>query len=319
MFLKRFSKYLERAFYLFVVKACSFIFRHSTLSGIHRFASFLGVVLFVVARKHRTTALGGLSHAFNGKIDRGEIRTLAKKCFISMVKSGAEMVYCCGKPEYIRESFRIEGAENLREGLARGKGVVLVSAHFGNFPVMLGRLCLEGYKTSVIMRPLRDNRIEQMFIPEARRVGVTPIYSIPRAACVHQALRALRNNECLFIPIDQNFGTGGVYVDFFNRKAATATGPVVFAERTGAAIIPCFVIRHPDDTHTIKIEPILELEQLDDHDAYIHAALQKITGIIERYIRAYPEEWSWIHRRWKSQPRLQNPPGEGVQKIGVMN
>jgi Kdo2-lipid IVA lauroyltransferase/acyltransferase len=308
MFFKRFTKYIENAFYLFVLKTCSFIFRTATRKGMYRFAHALGMLLFTVARKHRKTAFSGLKHAFNGSKTPAELKRLVAECFISMATSAAEMAFFLRKPGQVRESVCIEGAGHLREGLARGKGVVLVSAHFGNFPLMLARLCLEGYRTSVIMRPLKDDRIERMFIPEARRLGLTPIYSIPRPACVQQALKTLRKNELLFIPVDQNFGTGGVYVDFFNRQAATATGPVVFAERTGAAIIPCFIIRHPDNSHTIKIEPMVLLERGDDHGEFLRSSLQRITGIIERYIREYPQEWSWIHRRWKSRPRVKAAP-----------
>ncbi|MBU1905372.1 MAG: lysophospholipid acyltransferase family protein, partial [Candidatus Omnitrophica bacterium] len=113
---------------------------------------------------------------------------------------------------------------------------------------------------------------------------------------------ALRNNEAVFLPLDQNFGSGGVFVDFFGKKAATAIGPVVFARRTKAAIVPCFIIRQKDDTHQIVFEPPLELEEGKDKQETIVINIQKLTNIIESYIRRYPAEWGWIHRRWKSKP-----------------
>jgi len=117
----------------------------------------------------------------------------------------------------------------------------------------------------------------------------------------------LRQNELLFIPLDQNFGNGGgVFVDFFGQKAATATGPVVFAMRTKAPIVPMFVIRQKDDTHKIMIEPPLKLEELTDDKEMIQRNTAKITQVIERYIRQYPQEWSWMHRRWKSRPGVNN-------------
>lgn len=299
---KTITKYFSNLFYLILAKAFVFIFRRSSKRAVYRFARKVAFVWFLTDKRHREAALSGLSYAFNGSMTKKQVRELALESFRSMSKSAAEMGYFLGKPGQVRESVRIEGAEHLREGLAAGKGVILVSAHFGNFVLLLARLCLEGYKTSVVMRPLKNREIEKIFLPEARRIGLTPIYSIPRQACVQEALKTLRRNEILFIPVDQNFGTGGIYVDFFNRKAATATGPIVFAERTGAAIVPCFIIRNPDDTHTIKIEPVVKLDRGADYQEYLHAALQKITGIIERFIRAYPQEWTWIHRRWKSRP-----------------
>jgi KDO2-lipid IV(A) lauroyltransferase len=107
----------------------------------------------------------------------------------------------------------------------------------------------------------------------------------------------------LFIPIDQNFGSGGgVYVNFFGHKAATAIGPAVFALRTGAPILPMFIIRQDDATHKIIIEPPIKVESQDDENETVTAVMAKITSVIEQYIRRYPQEWAWMHRRWKSRP-----------------
>jgi KDO2-lipid IV(A) lauroyltransferase len=152
---------------------------------------------------------------------------------------------------------------------------------------------------------MRDSRVEKIFMAKRNRLKINTIYSQPRKACVDNSIRALRNNELLFIPIDQNFGTGGVFVDFFGRKAATATGPVVLTRRTGAPIVPCFVVRQKDDTHEIIFEPPLNLEEAKTTQETIIIDTQKLTSIIESYIRRYPAEWGWIHRRWKSKPESQ--------------
>jgi len=119
-------------------------------------------------------------------------------------------------------------------------------------------------------------------------------------------LDVLRNNEILFVPLDQNFGSGGVYVEFFGQKAATATGPVVFAKRTNATILPMFIIRVTDDTHKIIIKEPLILEEGFDEQDTIYKSTKKITSMIEEYVRRYPHEWGWMHRRWKSQPDARN-------------
>ena len=191
---------------------------------------------------------------------------------------------------------------NLDAALSKGKGVILVSAHFGNFPLMLARLSLEGYSIVGIMRPMRDNRVEKIFLKKRDAFHIKTIYSQPRQACVEATIRSLRKNELVFIPIDQNFGTGGVFVDFFGRKAATATGPVVLAQRTKAAVVPCFIIRQKDDTHKIIFEPALDLQEVISPEQTVIINIQKLTTIIESYIRTYPAEWGWIHRRWKSKP-----------------
>jgi KDO2-lipid IV(A) lauroyltransferase len=119
---------------------------------------------------------------------------------------------------------------------------------------------------------------------------------------VNSTIQALRNNEIVFIPIDQNFGTAGVFVNFFGRQAATATGPVIFAQRTKAALVPCFILRQKDDRHKIIFEAAIDLQEGKTPEETILINIQRLTDIIESYIRKYPAEWGWIHRRWKSQP-----------------
>ena len=208
------------------------------------------------------------------------------------------------RPLLMKKRVEFEGKKHLDAALSQGRGVILVSAHFGNFPLMLGKLSMEGYKTGAIMRPMRDNRAEKFFIEKRRKFKIRTIYSQPRQACVENTIKALRNNEIVFIPIDQNFGTGGVFVNFFGKKAATATGPVVLALRTKAMILPCFIVRQKDDTHKIIFEPPIDLEKDRLRKGIIIDTTQRLTDIIEAYIRIYPAEWGWIHRRWKSKPNL---------------
>ncbi len=269
------------------------------LYSVARQISFLG---YIIASKQRKIALEGLTIAFGQDKSSQEIEKIAKDCFTFMIKAGLELLFLIDKPGLLKERVEIAGKENLDNALAKGKGVILVSAHFGNFPLMLARLVLAGYKTAAIMRSMRDSRTEKIFLAKRSKFDIKTIYSQPRDACVNNTIEALRNNEAVFIPIDQNFGTAGVFVDFFGRKAATATGPVVFAQRTKAAIVPCFIIRQKDDRHQIIFEPPLNLEVGRSSKETVAINIQRLTSIIESYIRRYPAEWGWIHRRWKSKP-----------------
>jgi KDO2-lipid IV(A) lauroyltransferase len=302
MDLKQFKKGASRFFGYLGLKGVIFLMKPLPWSWVFSFASGLGSLAFILAVRQRRIAMDSLSTAFKGSLPAKEVRALARECFRDMAKSGVELLYLMDNRELIKKQMGFRGKELLDRALAAGRGVILVSAHFGNFPLMLCRIALEGYNVSGIMRPMRDERIEKVFYSKRTRMGIKTIYSVPREACVNTTIKYLRDNEAVFLPLDQNFGTAGVFVDFFGEKAATATGPVVFAQRTGAALLPCFAVRQPDNTHLIVFEPPVTLEEGKDAQETILLNTQKLTGIIESYIRKYPAQWGWIHRRWKSKP-----------------
>jgi KDO2-lipid IV(A) lauroyltransferase len=301
------SKKIRKSIAYFIgwvsLRSCSLIVRFISAKQIYSYANIVANLGFLLARKQRRIALDSLKTAFGQEKSPAQIKEMARQCFLNMAKSGIEIVFLMNKPDLLRQRVSIENKQYLEAALSEGKGVILVSAHFGNFPVLLTRLSLQGYKVGSIMRPMKDTRVEKFFLSLRGKLNIKTIYSIPRRECVVESMRALRNNELLFIPLDQNFGTAGVFVDFFGRKAATATGPVVLARRTGAKLLPCFIIRQPDDTHKIVFEPALKSATDKTEAASTISSVQEITCIIERYIREYPANWGWIHRRWKSRPK----------------
>lgn len=302
MDIKKIRKSFNRFLAWFGLNLCTLIVKIIPASWLYAFAKSMGGLGYFLAVKHRKIALESLSIAFGQEKSPQEIEYIAKNSFIYMIKSMVELVYFFDKPAAAKKKAVILGKENLDKALAAGRGVILISAHFGNFPLLLGRLAVEGYKVGGIMKPMHDVRMEKEFLKKREKFGVRTIYSQPRNECVSNSIQALRNNESIFIPIDQNFGTGGIFVDFFGQKAATATGPVILAQRTKAALVPCFIIRQPDDTHKIIFEPEVKLMTGKDSRDTILVNIQSLTNIIETYIRKYPVEWGWIHRRWKSKP-----------------
>jgi Kdo2-lipid IVA lauroyltransferase/acyltransferase len=299
---KKIRKFFTRLAAWVGINICSVIVRLTPAKYLYAFARQIAGLAFIFAKKQKAIALDSLSIAFGKEKSAAEIQAIAKDCFIYMAKSAVELMFFFDKPKALKERVQMQGRQNLDAALARKKGVILVSAHFGNFPLLLGSLAVEGYQAGGIMKPMHDARMERIFFKKREKFGVKTIYSQPRNVCVNNTINALRNNEIVFIPIDQNFGTAGVFVDFFGTKAATATGPVIFAQRTGAALVPCFIIRQPDDHHKIIFEPELALAAGNDPEEVIRINIQRLTNIIEAYIRKYPAEWGWIHRRWKSKP-----------------
>ncbi len=311
--IKRFKRALAR----YGLHGSTWLLTHLPYPVVRGVTGFFIAAGFALTVRQKRIARETLDIAFGDSRDGDEKKEIMRRCFTNLGKGMIELIYFMAHPRLIDGRVVFEGKEHLDDALARGKGVIGVSAHFGNFPLMLLRLARAGYDTSAIIRRTRDARVEEYFQGLRERLGLNTIYSHPRKDCVDQSLRSLRRNGFLFIPLDQNFGSGGgVFVDFFGQKAATATGPVVFALRAGAPILPVFTIRQPDDTHKIIIEPPMDLDVREDDKETIHVNTARITGLIEEYIRRYPQEWGWMHRRWKSRPARtggegrENPPGE---------
>jgi KDO2-lipid IV(A) lauroyltransferase len=296
---RRISGWLGLIFFSLIIK----VIPKNLLYG---FADLVSRIGYYLAGRHRRIAKESLSIAFGKEKTPSEIKRIIKTSFRYMVEGGLELMFLLERPALIKDMAFLEGEERLKACLERKKGVILVTAHFGNFPLMMARLSLEGYPVYGIMRRMRDERVEKIFFKKRKALGINTIYSQPRKACIDESLKVLREGKLLFIQLDQNFGTKGIFVDFFGKKAATATGPVVLALRAKAAILPCFILHNSNHTYRIIFEPEYEIKFAKTLDETILLNIQALTGIIESYIRNYPEEWSWIHRRWKSRPPQEN-------------
>lgn len=300
---KEFGRWLSYALGRFLIGVCETMANVVPLFFLYGFANLLGLVGYRFALRHRRIAIESLTMAFGQEKPRPEIERIARECFNTMAGSAVEFFMFMRHPERIRRFVHVQGLEHLERALAQGKGVVAVSAHFGSFPLLLSRLALEGYKVHTLLRHMRDEKLDKLFEGKRDFMRVGSIYTQPRQVCVSRSLQVLRNNEILFTQLDQNFGTGGVFVDFFGTKAATATGPVVFSIRTGAPLVPMFIYRVHGPEHQVIIEPEIEMEAGDDRHERIARTVARATSLIEQYIRRYPHEWGWIHKRWKARPK----------------
>jgi KDO2-lipid IV(A) lauroyltransferase len=266
------------------------------------FASGLIAIASPLINRQKHLAVENLQRAFGSEKSEKEIHTIAENCFKNICSGMIELIYYLDRPKKNVEMVSIEGQENLDKALAAGHGAILLSAHFGNFILMYMRMVLAGYKVNCIMRRVRDEEFEKYISKFRNENGIQTIYSLPHRQCVVNSIKRLRDNEVLFILLDQNYGdVGGVYVDFFGQPAATATGPVVFSERTGAPILPIFILGNGKGRYKIKIEKPVEFDPSIKGEQAVLQNVAVLTKIIEGYIRRYPTEWvGWLHRRWKS-------------------
>jgi Kdo2-lipid IVA lauroyltransferase/acyltransferase len=206
----------------------------------------------------------------------------------------------------IAKRVELRGMHHLDAALSRGRGALLVTAHYGNWELMAARVVKAGYPVSVIARDADDPPTNAL-INWIR--GACGYRVISRRNATRPALECLRRNEPLGILLDQNTVSGEVYVDFFGHLAATATGPAILALRTGAPLIPLFDRRREDGTHVVELQPPLEWAPTGDRAQDVLRITAQLTHAIERQIRAEPSQWFWIHNRWKRQKGSLQAPG----------
>ena len=181
---------------------------------------------------------------------------------------------------------------------SKGKGVIAVSAHLGNFTILAITMLKKGYPFNILIREPDYSAIVKIFRKLKKRQGAHFIHVNQWRDALRQMLTCLRKNEIVCLMSDERKKGSDVIVDFFGQPALTATGPATLALKTGAPIVPIFIVRTGKQSHTIFIEPQMDVAREGDPTQSIVAVTATYTKIIEDYVRAYPEQWFWFKNRW---------------------
>ena len=260
-----------------------------------------GRLFYLISGRHRKTARETMTKAFGAEFVAKNGR-LIRDMFSDTVEMLFEMMFYASRKVDPANLITVEGEEHLRAALAKGKGVIAVTAHMGCFPTMMATLAMRGHPINVMMRPLKNEGLGRHADRIMRRYNVTPIYSYPRDKAIAESLRCIKNNGIMVVLMDQNYGSGGVWVDFFGELAATPTGSVVMALRTGAEIVPMYSVRDGLGKYRVTIEKPYTIVRYPTDDETILRNVANLTKVIEGWIKAYPRNWFWFHKRWKSRP-----------------
>jgi KDO2-lipid IV(A) lauroyltransferase len=261
----------------------------------------IGWVVYLLHVRLRQVGMRNLALAFpeksaaeRGRILRGEFTSL-----------GRQLAEVCQIPKYTPENVDqvvvYEGFENYERAHARGRGVLFLTAHFGGWELSAFTHSMHGHWMHVVVRPL-DNPYLDRLIRNYRTMHGNKI--VDKADFVRGLLAAMKAGEVVGILMDTNMTPPqGVFVDFFGIPACTASGLARIALRTDAAVVPGFTIWDPAlRKYRLRFDPAVELIRTGHLEADIVANTQQFTRIIEDYVRRYPEQWLWVHRRWKTRP-----------------
>jgi len=263
-------------------------------------AQVLGLLFFHLDGRHRRIALANLRTAFGRELSESERYAVARKAFVNFSRTLVDLLKLASwSRARIERLLIVEGRENLLGAVGRGKGVLVVTGHFGNWE-MLPIPISDAAPLWAVARFLDNPFLEKRLFGLRNRLGTRIIYK-DRAA--RQVLQVLHAGEVVIILIDQNvLRIQAVFVDFFGKPAGTTPALAAFHLRTGAPIVPVFCYPERGGRYRIKIFPAVELEPEGRNEADVLKITQTCTKIIESQIRQFPECWLWFHERWKSRP-----------------
>jgi len=263
----------------------------------------LGRTVYGLDKKHRNIALKNLQIAFGVEISDEEKGRIARRSFIHFGEALFEILKLPHLSSEKRGSLLdIEGEENVQTALHKGKGVLILTAHYGNWELGIIPLSKMG-EFHVIARALDIPILENELLAIRESFGARVIY---KKQATRHTLRALKEKGIVAILIDQNvLHDEAIFIDFFGKTAGTTPALAMFHLRTGAPIVPAFALPTPSKGYHIRFLRGLEFPPTDDHREDIRHITQECTRIIEEQIREKPEFWLWFHDRWRSQPETE--------------
>ena len=266
-----------------------------------KLADFLGRVWFNLDRKHRQIALSNLRIARGEELSENERRTIARRNFIHLAQVLLELPYLRKlTPDDLDGYVAFHGVEHFERALKKGRGVLLLASHFGNWELMALAFSMRYRPVHVVVRPL-DNPFLDTLITKIRTRGGNQL--IPKKGSVQKMLRLLKAGEAVALLLDQNPAWyEGVFVPFFNEIACTNKALSTIALRTGAPVLSVFNVRQPDGSYGVFFKPEIVLSISGDTTRDVEENTAKFNKIIETYVRRYPEQWFWVHQRWKTRP-----------------
>ncbi len=257
----------------------------------------LGRAFHTFDRKHRRLALQNLDAAFPSR-PAAERAAIARDMFEHFGRLLTVLLkFSTMQPAEMLAHVEFEGEERVRAAHALGKGVLLFTGHFGYWEInaLVHALVLD--PMAVLARPLDNTMLHELLEQVRGRTGNSVIY---RRGAVRRVLRALAANQAVAVLIDQHIQTAdAVYVDFFNRRAATTSALAALAMRTGAPVIPVFALPLPGGRFRMVYEHAVDPPN-PAHPEALRDFTQRCTDVLEMYVRRYPGLWLWMHRRWRA-------------------
>jgi KDO2-lipid IV(A) lauroyltransferase len=265
----------------------------------------LGTLLGQLDRRHLAIAAGNLRLAFPDW-DEARVWRTARAVYGHFGAVLFDILWLQRRtPEQIRGLLEVHGREHVERAMAGGRGALLVTAHLGNWELHGVAHGLLFGPIQVVARPLDNPRLDARLCAMRTMAGNTVLYK--RRALI-RILHALRAGQGIAILVDQNvLPRDGIFVEFFGRPAATTTVAAALAVKTGAPLVPCRTELLGDGRYRLTYAPAVDWSPSGEREADVACLTQRLTRQIEDWVRETPEQWLWMHRRWKTRPPEEAP------------
>jgi KDO2-lipid IV(A) lauroyltransferase len=286
-----------------IVKAEAFFLRLLPLRLSLWIGRSFGSAIYYLIGKRKQVARANLRAAFRGRYKPAQLNRIIKRIYQNLSQSYVELLRFPRLDEaYVKKYIKVGDAdvERVRKALKEdGKGAIYLTAHFGNWELSSLVGSAYGFKMNVLARWQKFERLNGYLNKMRGSKGARVIF---KEDAKEEIMQALKDNEVVGILSDQDGGKRGEFVDFFGRKASIAKGVAQFSLRTGAPVFPVFIIREKGPYHRISIEDDISVLPSGDIKKDVHEILQRFAAVLQSYIEKHPDQWLWLHKRWKSTP-----------------
>ncbi|MFO7768806.1 MAG: lysophospholipid acyltransferase family protein [bacterium] len=269
----------------------------------------------------RRTSLSNIRTAFGDRLDPKRRRDIGRSAYINLAANLPDLAHLPRLSEEEVGALVSAGRQTLSQidrAVRGGRGIILLTPHLGNWELLTAYLASRGAPVHFLGREPYDERLDPLY----EEVRTSHGGSWVRRGGAFERIQALLNGgEMVILLLDQDTSrVRGTFVEFFGRPAWTPTGPAALARRTGAVMLPGALVRQPDHTYRLQIEPPIRTVSTTDHEYDDWENTRRATLAMERLIERYPAQWVWFHRRWRTRPSEEwtapdPPPSGGLQGI----
>ena len=261
---------------------------------------WLGTLSYYLAKKTRKLSLQHLGMAFPEK-SQSEITTIAKRSFKMLGKNAGDVIRAAqlNSLAAMEKIIVTHGYDNFENTVKKGKGIVFVASHLGAFDLQVKNMALRGLKPNIVGTPLKDKKLNDLMWEYRNAQGAV---AIERGKETFRMIKVLKSGGTVALLIDQDTKVKRVFVDFFGMPAATPAGATILAMKTGASVLPTYIHLGGDGKQHMHFLPEVPMRISDSEEADIVYNTQVLTKCIEDWIRKYPDQWVWMHERWKTKP-----------------